>query len=61
VEQSKEDAQALSQRSLKVLETLPEAVEHDPFNIPPPLLGDIRSFGKYVSKTLVEYIVGIYI
>jgi hypothetical protein len=61
VEQSKE-AEARSQRSLKVLETLAEAVGHcdDPFNIPPLMLSDIRSFEKYVSETLVEYIVGIY-
>ena len=59
MEQSKEEAQARFQRSLKVLETLAEAVEHDPFNIPSLLLRDIRSFGKYVSKTLVEHIVGI--
>ena len=54
MEQSKEDAQARSQRSLKVLETLAEAVGHDPFNIPPLMLDDIRSFEKYVSETLVE-------
>jgi hypothetical protein len=61
VEQSREEAQALSQRSLKVLETLAEAVGHDPFNIPPLMLGDICSFEKYVSKTLVEYFVGSYL
>jgi hypothetical protein len=61
VEQSKEEAQARSQRSLKALETLAEAVGHDPFNIPPLMLGDIRSFEKYVSGKLVEYIVGIYL
>jgi hypothetical protein len=61
VERSKEEAEAWSQRSLKVLETLAEAVGHDPFNIPPLMLDDIRSFGKYVLETLVEYIVGIYL
>ncbi|KAF8494992.1 hypothetical protein F5888DRAFT_618009 [Russula emetica] len=61
IEQSKEEAQAWSQRSLKVLETLAEAVGHDPFNIPPLMLGNIRSFEKYVSETLVESIVGIYL
>jgi hypothetical protein len=61
VEQSKEAAQAWLQRSLKVLETLAEAVGHDPFNIPPAMLGDIRSFEKYVSDTLVESVVGIYL
>jgi hypothetical protein len=48
VEQSKKEAQASSQRSLKVLETLAEAVGHDPFNIPPLMLRDIRSFEEYV-------------
>ena len=61
MEQSKEDAQARSQRSLKVLETLAEAVGHDPFNIPPLMLGDIRSFEKYVSETFLEYIIVIYL
>jgi hypothetical protein len=56
--QSKE-AQAWLQRSLKVLETSAEAVGHDPFNILPLILGDIRSFEEYVSETLVESIVGI--
>jgi hypothetical protein len=60
VEQSKE-AQARSQRSLKALETLAEAVARDPFNVPPLILEDIRSFEKYVSETLVESIVGIYL
>jgi hypothetical protein len=60
VELSKE-AQSWSQRSLKVLETLAEAVGHDPFNIPPLILGDIRSFEEYVSETLVESMVGIYL
>ena len=45
VEQSKKDAQAWSQHSLNVLETLAEAVGHGPFNtIPPLILRDIRSF-----------------
>jgi len=44
VEQSKKDAQAWSERSIKVLETLAEAVGHDPSNIPPLILRDIRSF-----------------
>jgi hypothetical protein len=49
VEQSKKEAlQAWSQYSLKVLETLAEAVGHDPFNIPPLMLADIRSFEEYV-------------
>ena len=61
VEQSKEEAQARSQRSLKVLGTLAEAVGHDPFNIPPLMLGDIRSFEKYVSETLMGYTIGIYL
>jgi hypothetical protein len=61
VEQSKKEAQARSQRSLKALETLAEAVARDPFNIPPLILEDIRSFEKYVSETLVESIVGIYL
>jgi hypothetical protein len=61
VEQPREEVQAWSQRSLKVLETLAEAVGHDPFNIPPLMLGDIRSFEKYVSETLVETIVGVYL
>ena len=60
MEQSKKDAQAWSERSLKVLETLAEAVGHDPFNIPPLILEDIRSFEKYVSETLAEFIVRIY-
>jgi hypothetical protein len=59
VEQSKKDAQAWSERSIKVLETLAEAVGHDPSNIPPLILRDIRSFEEYVSETLVESIVGI--
>jgi hypothetical protein len=54
VEQSKGEAQARSQRSLKILETLAEAVGPDPFNIPPLLLEDIRSFERYVSETLVH-------
>ena len=58
--QSKE-AQTWSQLSLKVLETLAEAVGQDPSNIPPLILGDIRSFEEYVSETLVESIVGIYL
>ena len=61
MEQSKEEAQARSQRSLKVLETLADAVGHDPSNIPPRMLKDIHSFEKYVSEILVEYIVGIYL
>jgi hypothetical protein len=61
VEQSKKEAQAWSERSLKVLETLAEAVGHDPFNIPSLMLEDIRSFEKYVSGTLVGSIVGIYL
>ena len=61
MEQSKKEAQAWLQRSLKVLETLAEAVGQDPFNIPPVMLGDIRSFEEYVSETLVESIVGIYL
>ena len=60
MEQSKE-AQARSQRSLKVLETLAEAVGRNPSNIPPLMLGDTRNFEKYVSETLVEYIVSIYL
>jgi hypothetical protein len=52
VEQSKKEARAWSERSLKVLETLAEAVGHDPFNLPPLILGDIRSFEEYVSETL---------
>jgi hypothetical protein len=59
MEQPKE-TQAWSQRSLKVLEAVAEAVGHDPFNIPPLMLKDIRSFEKYVSETLVESIVWIY-
>ncbi|KAN0103779.1 hypothetical protein V8E52_011636 [Russula decolorans] len=47
---SKEAAQAWLQRSLKVLETLAEAVGHDPFNIPPAMLGDIRSFEKVLLE-----------
>ncbi|KAI0282598.1 hypothetical protein BGY98DRAFT_92126 [Russula aff. rugulosa BPL654] len=50
VEQSKEEAEARSQRSLKVLGTLAEAVGHDPFNIPPLMLGDIRSFEKLLFE-----------
>ena len=61
VEQSKKEAQAWLQRSLKVLETLAEAVGHDPFNIPPVMLGDIRSFEEYVSETLVKSVIGIYV
>jgi hypothetical protein len=61
VEQSKKDAQAWSQRSLNVLETLAEAVGHDPFNIPPLIVPDIRSFEEYVSETLAQSIVGIYL
>ena len=53
MEQSKQDAQARSQRSLKVLETLADAVGHDPFNISHLML-DICDFEKYVSETLVE-------
>jgi hypothetical protein len=60
VEQSKKDAQAWSEHSLKVLETLAEAVGHDPFNIPPLMVADIRSFEMYVSETLAESIVSIY-
>ena len=58
--QSKE-AQTWSRLSLEVLETLAEAVGHDPSNIPPLILGDIRSFEEYVSETLVESIVGVYL
>jgi hypothetical protein len=61
VEQSKEEAQVWSQRSLKVLETLAEAVGHDPFNIPPSMVGNIRGFERYVSEILVEPIIGIYL
>ena len=65
MEQSKEEAEARSQRSLKVLETLADAVGRNPSNIPPLLLGDmlgdIHSFEKYVSEPLVEYVVGIYL
>lgn len=39
-------AELRSRRSLKVLETLAEAVGHDPFNILPLMLSDIRSFEK---------------
>ena len=59
MEQSKKDARDWSERSLKVLETLAEAVGHDPYNIPPLILADIRSFEEYVSESLVESIVGI--
>ena len=52
MEQSKE-AQAWSERSLKVLETLAEAVGHDPFNIPPLIREGIVKFEKYVSETNV--------
>jgi hypothetical protein len=51
----------LSERSLKVLETLAEAVGDDPFNIPPLMVADIRNFEEYVSETLVESFVGIYL
>jgi hypothetical protein len=62
VERSKKEALlARLQRSLRVLETLAEAVARDPFNIPPLMLEDIRSFEKYVSETLVQVIVGIYL
>ena len=61
MEHSKQEAQTRSQHSLKVLETLAEAVGHDPFNIPPLMLDDIRDFEKYVSETLVKYIVGIHL
>ena len=60
MEQS-EEAQARSQRSLKVLETLAEAVGHDPSNIPSLMLEDICSFKEYVSEALVGYIVGTYL
>ena len=53
MEQSKE-AQAWSERSLKVLETLAEAVGHDPFNIPPLIREGIGNFEKYVSGINVE-------
>ena len=55
MEQSKEEARYWSQRSLKVLETLAEAVGHDPFNTPRLMLRDIRDFEKYVSETLVDW------
>ena len=61
VEQSKKEAQVRSRRSLKVLEALAEAVGHDPFNIPPLMLDDVRGFEKYVPETLAEYIIGIYL
>jgi hypothetical protein len=56
VEQSKEEAQAWSERSLEVLETLAEAVGHDPFDIPPLMLRDIRRFEKLLLeiRTAVE-------
>ena len=60
VEQSEEE-QARSRRSLKVLETLAEAFGPDSSKIPPLMVRDIRSFEKYVSETLVVYIVGIYL
>ena len=60
MEQSKE-AQTWSEHSLKVLETLAEAVGHDPFNIPPLIPGDIRSFEEYVSEINVGSVVGIYL
>ncbi|KAI0282599.1 hypothetical protein BGY98DRAFT_954891 [Russula aff. rugulosa BPL654] len=50
VEQSKQEAQTRSQHSLKVLETLAEAVGHDPFNIPPLMLDDIRNFEKLLLE-----------
>jgi hypothetical protein len=61
VEQSTKEAQAWSERSLKVLETLAEAVGHNPFNIPPLILEGIRNFEEYVSETNVESVVGIYL
>jgi hypothetical protein len=41
-----QEAQARPQRSFKALEILAEAVARDPFNIPPLMLEDIRSFEK---------------
>lgn len=61
MKQSKKEAQAWSERSLKVLETLAEAVGHDPFNIPPLVLEGIRNFEEYVSETNVESVIGIYL
>jgi hypothetical protein len=54
VEQSTKEAQAWSERSLKVLESLAEAVGHNPFNIPPLILEGIRSFEECVSETNVR-------